>query len=49
MITKLALNTNLITCHISCIINKPIINSNMAGKNFHIKKIAIKVNSIDIL
>ena len=46
---KTNLKISLMICHIRCTMNKPIMNSNKAGKNFQVRPIAIKKSNIDIL
>lgn len=48
-VIKVNLKISLIICHIRCTMNKPIMNSNTAGKNFQVKTIAIKKYKIVIL
>jgi hypothetical protein len=47
-VIKVNLKISLIICHIRCTMNKPITNSNKAGKNFQVRPIAIKKSNIDI-
>jgi hypothetical protein len=47
-VIKVNLKISLMICHIRCTMNKPITNSKIAGKNFQVKAIAIKIIKYDI-
>lgn len=46
---KANLNISLMICHTRCTMNKPIMNSKIAGKNFQVKAIAMMISKYVIL